>query len=85
MCRSRREVRATSKGDADMHTASGGTAEEHTLVIRVYDRFENMGISKSVVKPQAVERSLDVDRSEKQISRGRSPLVMTRLRCRTRT
>ena len=25
-------------------------AEEHTLVIRVYDRFENMGISKSVVK-----------------------------------
>jgi hypothetical protein len=24
--------------------------EEHTLVIRVYDRFENVGISKSVVK-----------------------------------
>ena len=24
--------------------------EEHTLVIRVYDRFENMGISKSVMK-----------------------------------
>ncbi len=25
-------------------------AEEHTLVIRVYDRFENMGISKTVVR-----------------------------------
>jgi hypothetical protein len=34
--------------------ASGGNGaaggEEHTLVVRVYDRFENMGISKSVVK-----------------------------------
>ncbi len=28
----------------------GGVSDEHTLVIRVYDRFENMGISKSVVK-----------------------------------
>jgi len=27
-----------------------GQAEEHTIVIRVYDRFENMGISKVVVK-----------------------------------
>jgi hypothetical protein len=29
---------------------AGSNAEEHTLVVRVYDRFENMGISKSVVK-----------------------------------
>ena len=35
--------------DAGKRVASGG-AEEHTLVVRVYDRFENMGISKSVVK-----------------------------------
>ena len=27
-----------------------GSAEEHTLVVRVYDRFENIGISKVVVK-----------------------------------
>ena len=35
--------------------ASGGSigVEEHTLVIRVYDRFENMGISKVVVKGAA--------------------------------
>ena len=33
-----------------------GAAEEHTLVIRVYDRFENMGIRKSVVKGSAPER-----------------------------
>jgi hypothetical protein len=35
--------------DAANRVASSG-AEEHTLVVRVYDRFENMGISKSVVK-----------------------------------
>ena len=40
-----------SKGDAGKRTASSG--EEHTLVIRVYDRFENMGISKVVVKAAA--------------------------------
>jgi hypothetical protein len=28
-------------------------AEEHTIVIRVYDRFENMGINKVVVKARA--------------------------------
>ena len=35
--------------------AGGGSigAEEHTLVIRVYDRFENMGISKSVLEAAA--------------------------------
>jgi hypothetical protein len=38
-----------SKVDADKRVARSG-AEEHTLVVRVYDRFENMGISKSVVK-----------------------------------
>ena len=35
--------------DSAKSVASSG-AEEHTLVVRVYDRFENMGISKSVVK-----------------------------------
>src|ERR1035437_515924 len=40
-----------SKGDAGRRVASSG--EEHTLVIRVYDRFENMGISKVVVKAAA--------------------------------
>jgi sugar lactone lactonase YvrE len=30
--------------------ASNGATDEHTLVVRVYDRFENMGISKVVVK-----------------------------------
>jgi hypothetical protein len=39
-----------NKGDVGKGVASGGTAEEHTLVVRVYDRFENMGISKTVVK-----------------------------------
>ncbi len=29
--------------------ANTGSAEEHTLVVRVYDRFENIGISKVVV------------------------------------
>jgi hypothetical protein len=38
-----------SNGDVGKRVASSG-AEEHTLVVRVYDRFENMGISKSVVK-----------------------------------
>jgi hypothetical protein len=38
-----------SKGDAGGRVAGVG-AEEHTLVIRVYDRFENVGIGKSVVK-----------------------------------
>jgi len=33
-----------------------GAAEEHTIVIRVYDRFENMGISKVVVKAPAAAR-----------------------------
>ncbi len=33
--------------------ANDGAADEHTLVIRVYDRFENMGISKVVVKAAA--------------------------------
>ena len=31
-------------------------AEEHTIVLRVYDRFENMGISKIVVKAPALAR-----------------------------
>jgi hypothetical protein len=34
--------------DVDKRVSDG--IEEHTLVIRVYDRFENVGISKSVVK-----------------------------------
>ncbi len=41
-----------SKADAAKRDASSG-AEEHTLVVRVYDRFENMGSSKSVVKTAA--------------------------------
>jgi WD40 repeat protein len=36
------------KGDTSKRVTSG--AQEHTLVVRVYDRFENVGISKSVVK-----------------------------------
>ncbi|MGB7554093.1 MAG: hypothetical protein WBM04_06950 [Candidatus Korobacteraceae bacterium] len=40
---------STSKSDSGARPSSS-RAEEHTLVIRVYDRFENMGISKSVVK-----------------------------------
>jgi hypothetical protein len=40
---------ADGKSDAGK-TAASSSADEHTLVIRVYDRFENMGISKSVVK-----------------------------------
>jgi sugar lactone lactonase YvrE len=38
-----------SKVDAGKRVARSG-AEEHTLVVRVYDRFENVGISKIVVK-----------------------------------
>jgi hypothetical protein len=36
------------KIEAGKRVASSG-ADEHTLVVRVYDRFENVGISKSVV------------------------------------
>jgi len=48
---------STAKPDGPVKAATGkraarggGVAEEHTIVIRVYDRFENMGISKVVVK-----------------------------------
>ncbi len=37
-----------SKMDVDKGVSDG--TEEHTLIVRVYDRFENMGISKSVVR-----------------------------------
>jgi len=30
--------------------AAGASAEEHTIIVRVYDRFENMGSNKIVVK-----------------------------------
>jgi hypothetical protein len=44
--------------DGAVETSGGngsprGTAEEHTIVVRVYDRFENMGIDKIVVKAPA--------------------------------
>jgi hypothetical protein len=35
---------------------SRASLEEHTIVIRVYDRFENVGISKTVVRTPAVSR-----------------------------
>ncbi|MGB8770695.1 MAG: hypothetical protein WCC92_13840, partial [Candidatus Korobacteraceae bacterium] len=44
----RMPIPAGSASEGKIATDSG--AEEHTLVIRVYDRFENMGISKVVVK-----------------------------------
>ena len=44
----RPESASESKMDVDKRVSDG--IEEHTLVIRVYDRFENVGISKSVVK-----------------------------------
>jgi hypothetical protein len=47
------KVPIANKGDAVKHIVSGDAAEEHTLVVRVYDRFENMGISKTIVKGAA--------------------------------
>ena len=29
------------------------SAEEHTIIVRAYDRFDNMGVSKVVVNPPA--------------------------------
>ena len=37
-----------NKMDAGKRVSGG--AEEHTLVVRVYDRFDNVGISKAVVR-----------------------------------
>lgn len=34
----------------DPDAQNSGTAGEHTVVVRVYDRFENVGISKTVVR-----------------------------------
>ena len=46
-----------SSGHADRPEASNGASGvqsgEHTIVVRVYDRFENMGISKVVMKAPA--------------------------------
>jgi len=46
-----------SGGHGDRPATSNGTrsiqnSDEHTVVVRVYDRFENMGIDKIVVKAQ---------------------------------
>ncbi len=45
-------IAAAGESEAGKRVAARG-AEEHTLVVRVYDRFENMGISKSVVRATA--------------------------------
>jgi len=34
-------------------TAQATTSDEHTIIVRVYDRFDNMGVSKAVVNMQA--------------------------------
>jgi hypothetical protein len=34
----------------DPDARGSGAAGEHTVVVRVYDRFENVGISKTVVR-----------------------------------
>ncbi len=54
----------SASGEADS-TKAGGKARccrtrlpgEHTIVVRVYDRFENMGISKVVVNVPGQKRS----------------------------
>jgi hypothetical protein len=30
-------------------TAEAATSDEHTIIVRAYDRFDNMGVSKVVV------------------------------------
>jgi hypothetical protein len=39
----------STAGPAGGKRAPGAATEEHTIIIRVYDRFENIGISKTVV------------------------------------
>ena len=41
---------ATSSGKRAAHASA--SSEEHTILVRVYDRFENMGTNKVVVKAQ---------------------------------
>jgi hypothetical protein len=49
---------ATSRGKPAARDVAA--TEEHTIVVRVYDRFENMGISKIVVKAPATALALQV-------------------------
>ncbi len=43
-----------AKTTSGKHSTRGSTAtEEHTIIVRVYDRFENMGTNKVVVKVPA--------------------------------
>ncbi len=44
----------SADGSSSRHAIGGSTTgEEHTIIIRAYDRFENMGTSKVVVKAPA--------------------------------
>ena len=50
---SQNESEASEKAASEHGSGVNGSAGEHTIVVRVYDRFENMGISKVVVNVPA--------------------------------
>ena len=43
----------SESGDTGKRSGPGRQLAEHTIVIRVFDRFENVGISKTVVRTSA--------------------------------